>query len=304
MSAAAVRFIDRWRFDDRVFSGGDRRPRRQRSSAAHRPRERQGGSPPQRRPAARRGGAGGRNARCSPSGRRCRSTMSEHELIAGAGYALLQDAAGAPTPARCSSNHFWWSSFGLVAAVLVIAAIAMSYADSYGAERAWNFRRHVHPAHPDHGRRRHDAQRLAPGRQRRQVGASCRLSVWSRLRSRLGVGILSFNVGLGPAILPALVPSRAGGVRLARLFLAAGADPGRPAGHGPDRRLQAVPQRRRGGSAGISSTRRKRRRSCSSASCPMPSRSMSRTPGPSGSPACWRRPASAPRCRPGTPATP
>ena len=250
MSAAAVRFVDEMGFDDRVFTaaivglgvnghlrlidrGGE-----------------QGGPSPQGQPADRCGGAGGRNhAVCQAIHGVARQLRARADRRGPPRAA--PGAAAAPISASCSATISGWSSFGLLAAVLVIAAIALSYVDSYGSRRARHPGRPVPAAHSGHGRRRHDAQGLAAA-----AAVECRASssacVVAIVAVAIGIAILSLQHRPRPAILPALVPSVLAGVRRARLFLAAGADRGGPRGHGPDRRLQAVPQRRRGGPAGIS----------------------------------------------------
>ena len=103
--------------------------------------------------------------------------------------------------------------------------------------------------------------------------------------------------------MPALCRLYRGGARRHWISVAAGAV-------GEGRKImdqiegfRRLSRRRRGGAARYS-IRPKRRRSCSSASCPMRSRSTSRTPGRSASPACSPRPARPQPPPPGTRAVP
>ena len=87
------------------------------------------------------------------------------------------------------------------------------------------------------------------------------------------------------------IADRAGADRVLGVQLDEIAYRGRAPDHRSDRGLPAISRRRRATTGSTRSTRRKKRRNCSSAICPMRSRSMSRTPGASASKACsptWR----------------
>ena len=143
---------------------GDRRSRRQRPSQADRPWRRSGAAAHQGRPAHRRGGAGGRRPRCSPEGRRWTSTTSNHAIDRRRPLQRFTASCSGRTAARCSATISGGRGSASSPACWSISAIVLAYADSYGSSTRRHPRRHVHPAHPDHDRRRPDARRRASRR--------------------------------------------------------------------------------------------------------------------------------------------
>jgi uncharacterized membrane protein YgcG len=129
---------------------------------------------------------------------------SEHELIGEARHALhlaLQRICFG----TLFRNHVWWSSFGLVAAVLVTSAIALAYAGSYGQNTPGILAGLFVPLIPvmaGVGIMRRGWRRGSRG----MLGVYFGLAVVAAAVV-IGIVILSYNIGLGPAILPALVPS-------------------------------------------------------------------------------------------------
>lgn len=204
MSAAAVRFINEMAFDDRVFAaaivglgvnghlrlvdrGGDKEVRRVNGDGPIDDAER------------------ALESTLFANKSKVSLDNAEHELIAAARDALHQTLKRAYT-GTLFRNHFWWSSFGLVASVVVIAAIAIAYADSYGQNAPGIFAGMFIPLLPvmiGVGMMRkgwHQAGR--GGRTRFHIGL-----IVVAVAAAIGIAILSFTIGLGPAILPALMPS-------------------------------------------------------------------------------------------------
>jgi uncharacterized membrane protein YgcG len=132
-------------------------------------------------------------------------SQSEHETIGGARFALHRALKQAYI-GTLYRNNFGWSGFGLVAVVLVISAIILSYSDSYGSNAGGIIAGMLIPLLPimagvgmvrlamQRGGR-HATQRLIIGL----------LIILVALA--VGIAILSYNIGVGPAIIPALVPS-------------------------------------------------------------------------------------------------
>ena len=173
---------------------------------------------------------------------------ANHETISGAHHQLHDALKGAY--GGLFRNNFWLSGLGLVAAVAATAAIVLRYSESYSTAAQGIFFGIFIPLIPlmiaaamvrsgwQAGRR----PRPKPHADRARCGDGGRRDrhCLSDLQHRLRAGDLARN---GPV--------RAGGVCLARFPLAAGAEQGRPRPHGPDRRLQAVPECRRGRPARI-----------------------------------------------------
>jgi uncharacterized membrane protein YgcG len=103
-------------------------------------------------------------------------------------------------------NHFWWSGIGLGAAILVTSWLCLEYADSYSSNVGGILIGMLLPLLPIMtciGIMRIAAQRGGRHASRRFVIAL--LVAVAFLAA--GVAILAYNIGTGPAILPALVPS-------------------------------------------------------------------------------------------------
>ena len=204
MSAAAVRFVNEMTFDDRVFAaaivglGVNGHLRLVDRASDKEVRQLKGGRPVDAAEQAVESTLFAKKSKVSLDN-------SEHELIAGARHALHQALKDAYT-GTLFRNHFWWSSFGLLASVVVIAAITIAYADSYGQNAPGIFAGMFIPLIPimvGVGLMRkgwHQGGR--GGRIRFNIGL-----IVVVIAVAIGIVILSYNIGLGPAILPALTPS-------------------------------------------------------------------------------------------------
>ncbi|MGZ5841805.1 MAG: DUF2207 domain-containing protein, partial [Xanthobacteraceae bacterium] len=209
MSAAAVRFVEDMTFDDRVFTAaivglGVNGHLKLVDRAGEQELHRVNGTNPV--DTAEQAVEGALFAK--------KSTValdnSEHETIGGARSALhraLKQAYIGPL----YRNNFGWSSFGLLAVVLVIAAIIVVYNDSYGSNAAGIVAGMLIPLLPimsGVGMVRLAVQRGGRHSTRRLTVGLLVIAV----ALAVGVTILSYNIGIGPAILPALVPSLLAGL--------------------------------------------------------------------------------------------
>ena len=209
MSAAAVRFVEDMTFDDRVFTaaivglgvnghlklvdrGHDQELRRIK-----------GTKPIDTAEQAVDGALFAKKSTVALS-------QSEHDTIGGARLAL-QRALKQAYIGKLYRNNFWWSSFGFLAVVLVIAAIIVAYNDSYGSNAAGIIAGMLIPLLPimsGVGMVRLAVQRGGRHATRRLIVGLLIIAV----ALAVGVAILSYNIGMGPAILPALVPSLLAGL--------------------------------------------------------------------------------------------
>jgi hypothetical protein len=203
MSAAAVRYVWEMRFDDRVFAaavvglgvnghlrlidrGADKELRHVKSD---RPLDR-----------AERALQSALFA--------TKSTVSldtsEHKLIADARHKLHQ-ALQQDYKSHLFTNNFWWSGLGLAGAVLVTSWLALDYSASYGSSTPGILAGMFIPLIPimiaaamvRSGLR----QGGSSGRSQIRIGLSV-----AAIAVAIGLAFLSYNVGFGPAILPAMVP--------------------------------------------------------------------------------------------------
>ena len=126
----------------------------------------------------------------------------------------------------------------------------------------------------------------------RAPGAAC--CTWWRRSSAASALVLAFPVIPDALKIRQLDPARDSADRPAlrdqQLLLDVGADQGRPRRARPDRRLQAISVDHRARAARPDAGAGGHACSCSSAICPMPSRSASRTAGPTATPASSPRP--------------
>ena len=174
---------------------------------------------------------------------------ANHEIISGARSKLheaLERSYGG-----LFRNNFWFSGSGLLGAIVATAAIMTAYGVSYGDNAQGIVIGISIPLIPlmiaavvIRSGWREDGGR---GQMRMLIGLAVAVGIHRdrpchRLVQR---GLRSGDLARDGALC-------AGAIGRARLPLAAGAEPGRPPCHGPDRRLQAVPRRRRGRPAGIS----------------------------------------------------
>ena len=130
---------------------------------------------------------------------------SQHQAIGDARSALHQSLQRlfAGTMFR---THFFWSSIGLVAALLVTCAIALSYADSYGSSGLGIFFGLFIPIVPVMAgvtAIRNGLHQGGHAGRRRVTRATFLMTVGLGF----GIWVLYHHIGAGPAILPALVPS-------------------------------------------------------------------------------------------------
>jgi hypothetical protein len=204
MSAAAVRFVNEMTFDDRVFTAaivglG--------VNGHLRLVDREGGKEVRHLKGDRPLDAAEQAVETALFARRSKVSLdnSEHELIGAARNALHRALRRAYT-GTLFYNHFWWSSIGLVAAVIAIAAIALSYADSYGSNAPGLLAGLFIPILPVMVgvSLLRNGLRQGGGSGRNRVIAGVLVLAVALL---IGVAILSYNAGFGPAIVPALVPS-------------------------------------------------------------------------------------------------
>jgi uncharacterized membrane protein YgcG len=202
MSAAAVRFVEEMRFDDRVFAaaivglgvnghlklidrGGGQELRHIKSD---RPID-----------------AAEQAVETSLFARREKVDLdkSNHAIIGGA-RSSLHSILQRTYRGTLFQNNFWWSGFGLVAGVLVVSAIALAYADSYGSSTGGILAGMFIPLIPimiGVGLMRVGAHRGGQsGHNRIVIGA-----IVVVVSVAIGVAILAYNVGIGTAILPALM---------------------------------------------------------------------------------------------------
>jgi hypothetical protein len=129
---------------------------------------------------------------------------SEHELIGEARHALHM-ALQRTYFGTLFRNHAWWSSFGLVAAVVATAAICLSHSDSYGSNVGGILLGLFVPIIPVMAGVNMIRKGWRSGG-RGMTSLYAGLAV-ATIAVAIGIAILSYNIGLGPAILPALVPS-------------------------------------------------------------------------------------------------
>ncbi len=209
MSAAAVRFVEDMTFDQRVFTaavvglgvnghlklvdrGGDQELHRIKSTG-----------PIDTAEQAVEGALFAKKSTVALD-------QSEHDTISGAGLALHRALKKAYI-GTLYRNNFWWSSFGLLAVVVVIAAIVLSYSDSYGSNAGGIIAGMLIPLLPimsGVGMVRLAVQRGGRHSTRRLVVGLLLIAA----SLAVGVAIVSYNIGMGPAILPALVPSLLAGL--------------------------------------------------------------------------------------------
>jgi uncharacterized membrane protein YgcG len=205
MSAAAVRFVDQMNFDDRVFSaaivglGVNGRLRLvDRASDKELRHLNKSGKPIDMAEQAVESTLFANRAKVSLDN-------SEHELIAAARHALHQTLRRAYS-GTLFRNHFWWSCSGLAASVVTVAAIALSYADSYGSNAPWILVGMLAPILPvmvGVGMMRKGAHQGGHGGRKRSIIGLTVVAI----SAAIAIVILATNIGIGPAILPALVPS-------------------------------------------------------------------------------------------------
>jgi uncharacterized membrane protein YgcG len=202
MSAAAVRFVEEMRFDDRVFAaaivglgvnghlklidrGGDQELRHVRGD--------------------RRLDVAEQALETSLFSRREKVDLdnSNHEIIGNA-RSSLHSILQRTYRGTLFRNNFWWSGFGMVAGVLVVAAIAFAYADSYGASTGGILAGMFIPLIPimiGVGLMRVGAHQGGHGGHKRFIIGA----IVAAVSVAIGVAILAYNVGIGTAILPALM---------------------------------------------------------------------------------------------------
>jgi uncharacterized membrane protein YgcG len=204
MSAAAVRFVEDMTFDDRVFTaaivglgvnGRLKLVDRAGDQELHRI---DGTNPIDTAEQAVEGALFAKKSRVALS-------QSEHETIGGARFALHRALKQAYI-GTLYRNNYGWSGVGFVAAVLVIAAIIVVYSDSYGSNAGGIIAGMLMPLLPimaGVGMMRLAVQRGGRHATRRLIIGLLIILV----PLAVGIAILSYNIGIGPAILPALVPS-------------------------------------------------------------------------------------------------
>ena len=130
---------------------------------------------------------------------------SQHELIGEARHKLHMALQRAHF-GMLFRNHAWWSAFGMAAAVLAMAALALSYADSYGSNALGMYAGLFLPIIPvmyGVGMVR-KGWRRAGGRGMPRVYAGLAIIAVAAV---VGIIMASHSIGLGIAILPVLVPS-------------------------------------------------------------------------------------------------
>jgi uncharacterized membrane protein YgcG len=204
MSAAAVRFVHEMSFDDRVFAaaivglGVNGRLRLiDHGRGGKEVHHLKGNAPID---------AAERVVETTLFARRSKVSLknSEHELIGEVRHALHM-ALQRLYFGTLFRNHVWWSSFGLVAAVLATTAICLSYADSYGANVVGILAGLFLPIIPvmiGVGMIRKGWRSGGRGMTGLYIGIAV-----VAIAVAIGVAILAYNIGFGLAILPALVPS-------------------------------------------------------------------------------------------------
>jgi hypothetical protein len=205
MSAAAVRYIAEMGFDDRVFAaaivglGVNGRLRLIDRGGNKELRQVKGDRPIDAAEAAVEDKLFDRRSKVSLKN-------SEHEVI-GDARAALHRTLKRMYLGSLFYNHFLWSSFGLAVSVVVTVLIALSYSDSYGNSAGGILAGMFIPPIPimiGVGLVR-TGWRLGGG-----GAGGPRLAVGMiviAVAAAVGLGLLVNNAGLGPAILPAMVPS-------------------------------------------------------------------------------------------------
>jgi uncharacterized membrane protein YgcG len=129
---------------------------------------------------------------------------AEHRLI-GRAKAKLNQTLAETYKDKLFSNNFWWSTVGLVAAIVVTALIAISYLSSYGSSAPWLLVGMLAPLLPIMA----GVRVIRAGW--RQGGRGGKMRLWIGLAvvaisAAIGLAILAGTIGTGPAILPAIVP--------------------------------------------------------------------------------------------------
>ena len=200
MSAAAVRFVEDMTFDDRVFTaaivglGVNGHLKLVDRGHDQELRQIKGTHPIDTAEQAVDGALFAKKSTVALS-------QSEHDTIGGARFAL-QRALKQAYIGKLYRNNFGWSSFGFIAVVLVIAAIIVVYNDSYGSNAAGIIAGMLIPLLPimsGVGMVRLAVQRGGRHATRRLIIGLLVIAV----SLAVGVAILSYNIGIGPAILPA-----------------------------------------------------------------------------------------------------
>ena len=203
MSAAAVRFVAQMGFDDRVFAaaivglGVNGHLRLIDRGGSKEVRHLKGNRPIDAAEQAVESTLFAKQSTVSLDN-------SEHEAVGGARDALHQ-ALKRTYVGKLFRNNFWLSGFGLLVAVLVTALIALSYGASYGSSAPGILLGLFLPLIPIMAgvgmMRKGWQQGGGNGKLRFNVGL-----VVVIVSVAIGVAILSYNAGLGAAILPAMVP--------------------------------------------------------------------------------------------------
>ena len=132
-------------------------------------------------------------------------TNAEHETIGGARAALYKALKKAYI-GTLYRNNFVWSGFGFLAVIGVISLIIAAYSESYGSNAGGIIAGMLIPVFPimiGVGKVRLAVDRGGRYATRRLIIGLIVIAVFLAI----GVAVLSYNIGVGPAILPALVPS-------------------------------------------------------------------------------------------------
>jgi uncharacterized membrane protein YgcG len=204
MSAAAVRFVEDMTFDDRVFTaaivglGVNGRLKLVDHRSEQELHHLKGTSPID---AAEQAVESTLFAKRST----VELTNDNHETIGGARSALYKALKKAYI-GTFYRNNLVWSGFGFIAVLMVIGAIVAAYSESYGSNAGGIIAGMLIPVFPvmiGVGKVRLAVDRGGRYATRRLIGGLLAIAIFLAV----GVAILAYNIGAGPAILPALVPS-------------------------------------------------------------------------------------------------
>lgn len=130
-----------------------------------------------------------------------RLDQSDHKVLSDASYKLWTTLAKT-YKGKMFANNFLWSSFGLLATAAVTAAVVYAFLDNYGASGPGMVAGTLIPLLPI----MIGASQIRTGWRnggvlRMLIGASVIVAAVA-----IGMTIMAFNVGLGPVVLPAVVP--------------------------------------------------------------------------------------------------
>jgi uncharacterized membrane protein YgcG len=204
MSAAAVRFVEDMTFDDRVFTaaivglGVNGRLKLVDHRSEQELHHLKGTSPIDAAEQAVESALFGK-------GSTVELTNANHETIGGARSALYKALKKAYI-GTLYRNNFGWSGLGFIAALMVIGAIVAGFSESYGSNAGGIIAGMLIPVFPimiGVGKVRLAIDRGGRYATRRLIIGLIAIAV----SLAIGIAILNYNIGMGPAILPALVPS-------------------------------------------------------------------------------------------------